>query len=222
MPGTEFKGKDSATDWDRYYQSPYKGAAFTRRLMGRLLTRLMRDYLSDAEPGSLTIAELGGANSSFFPAIDHALRPAEYHIFDNNRVGLELTMERFRGERRLSCHLQDIMDLEWGTQFDLVFSVGLIEHFPPQDTQQAIESHFRLVKPSGIVILTFPTPTFLYRMSRAVSEFLGLWIFHDERPLRREEVEQTTMRRVPTLYSTVVWPIIFTQRVMVIGKGGKS
>ncbi len=212
------KESSPGTDWDEYYQTPYTGAEFTRRLMGRVLAKFVRKHVSDVHRGPLRIAELGGANSSFFRAIKEVAGPAEYHIFDSNRVGLDLTLKRLQGQEGLSLHCQDITELEWGPEFDLVFSVGLIEHFSVLGTQKAIEAHFKLAGPSGIVIITFPTPTLLYRVSRALSELLGLWIFHDERPLRMDEVEKTALQYGFTVDSMIVWPILFTQRIMVMRK----
>ena len=38
--------------------------------------------------------------------------------------------------------------------FDLVFSLGVVEHFP--ETDEAIREHFRVAKPGGTVIVTTP------------------------------------------------------------------
>jgi hypothetical protein len=69
-----------------------------------------------------------------------------------------------------------------------VFSVGLIEHFDPAGTRKATPPHFDLLRERGCAIIFFPTPTWLYRFASAIAEVLGVWRFHDERPLARDEV----------------------------------
>ena len=57
---------------------------------------------------------------------------------------------------------------------------------------------FNVLKKGGILILGFPTPTFLYKITRKTSELLGLWIFHDERPLSIDEVLADVRERQAT------------------------
>jgi 2-polyprenyl-3-methyl-5-hydroxy-6-metoxy-1,4-benzoquinol methylase len=65
---------------------------------------------------------------------------------------------------------------------DVVFSVGLIEHFDQSGTNAMIRAHFKALKPAGCAIISFPTPTWLYRAAPRLAETLGLWKFPDERP----------------------------------------
>ncbi len=115
--------------------------------------------------------------------------------------------------------LKDILndDLE-DEQSDLVLSVGLIEHFDPKGTQKAVKTHFDLLKPGGLAVITFPTPTFLYRVARYCAEKLGLWIFHDERPLEFKEVVETVEKYGQLLEQKIIWPIVFTQGLIVCRK----
>lgn len=101
---------------------------------------------------------------------------------------------------------------------DTVFSVGLIEHFDPQGTRSAVLKHFELLRPGGYAILSFPTPTALYRAARAVTEFFGLWNFPDERPLRRGEVLESVAPLGDVVLEKTLWPLVYTQHLMVIRK----
>ena len=74
--------------------------------------------------------------------------------------------------------------------YDIVFSVGLIEHFDPAGTARVVAAHFDYLRPGGTAIITFPTPTWLYRVVRGLAEMTNNWIFHDERPLRLPEFER--------------------------------
>lgn len=78
-----------------------------------------------------------------------------------------------------------------------------------------IERHFEFTKPGGIVLITFPTPTFLYRGIRGLAELFRLWIFHDERPLRFDEVETVCDRFGDRLHREINWWIGLTQGILV-------
>ena len=96
--------------------------------------------------------------------------------------------------------------------------MGLIEHFTPEDTRSVILAHFDLLKPGGYAILSFPTPTLLYRVARFLCECLGLWKFPDERPLRGEEVLKSAESRGRVMHDMILWPLVFTQRLVVVKK----
>jgi SAM-dependent methyltransferase len=103
---------------------------------------------------------------------------------------------------------------------DLVFSVGLIEHFDPADTRKAVQAHFDALRPGGVAILSFPTPTLLYRTTRRVIELLGMWKFHDERPLTPREVTASIEECGDVLTSKTLWPLLLTQELIVARKRG--
>jgi hypothetical protein len=52
--------------------------------------------------------------------------------------------------------VSDIRDLTYGPEFDVVISVGLIEHFPDEYKPLCFDFHRRFVKPGGWVIMTTP------------------------------------------------------------------
>jgi len=111
-----------------------------------------------------------------------------------------------------------VLNLNLNMEADLVFSVGLIEHFSVRDTAKAVKAHFDILKSNGIAIISFPTPTFLYRMARFAAERLGLWIFHDERPLKQSEVSGTGGQYGQLLDQRIIWPIFLTQAMLVFRK----
>jgi hypothetical protein len=54
----------------------------------------------------------------------------------------------------------DIRDLTFGAEFDVVLSVGLLEHFPDAMKPQVVDWHRKFVKPGGYVIMTTPRKQF--------------------------------------------------------------
>lgn len=205
---------ENSTNWDMYYISPAKTAAITRRITGRLLRRYIKMF---ANVDSIkSICELGGANSCFYAGIKEMCPGSRYTIIDNNERGLNLFRERFPREKRVVLLNDDILDRSFGIPgADLVFSVGLIEHFSPEDSFRAIRAHFCCGKPGGLVIIAFPSPTWLYRLARRLAEFVGLWRFHDERPLSIETVAREVEKYGEVLRASINWRVILTQGVVV-------
>jgi len=204
------RARVAATDWDRYYRSTPFTAHLTRRYTGNVLTAALQRYGGDSIE---TLVEIGGANSCFLDRIRREIAPREYHVVDTNAYGLSLLEGR-----GVETHLQDCRALTLQLEADVVFSIGLIEHFDSADTARAVAAHFDLLKPGGCAIISYPTPTWLYRAARTVTETLGAWKFPDERPLDRGEVLRAAEAHGELLFEKVLWPIVFTQRMMVFRK----
>jgi hypothetical protein len=62
----------------------------------------------------------------------------------------------YREEMNIDFEVEDIRNLKYGREFDIVVSIGLIEHFPDEHKPLAYEFHRRFVKPGGYVIVTTP------------------------------------------------------------------
>jgi len=207
------------TDWDAYYERPYSLAQATRRITAGYLSKLLAQHAGPpADERGLQVAELGGANSSFAAGLLKRFPIARYEILDNNETGLALSAARFAADPRVVCRACDILDLEADPVADIVFSVGLIEHFDPPGTARMLAQHFALLRPGGLAVISYPTPTGLYRFARQVSERSGRWIFHDERPLMKAEVLAATRPHAELLESKLIWPIVFTQEMLACRK----
>jgi putative flippase GtrA len=203
------RNRPQATDWDQYYRSPAPTAHLTRRYTGRVLVDALRRFGGNIG----RLAEIGGANSCFLETIQAGIAPGEYHVIDTNAYGLSLLRDR-----RVITHQQSCLALTLDLQADAVFSIGLIEHFDPAGTRKAVASHFSLIRPGGCAIISFPTPTLLYRVARWLAEAVGAWKFPDERPLSREEVANAAGEFGSVEFEKILWPIVFTQRLMVFRK----
>jgi hypothetical protein len=121
--------KPERTDWDSYYAAPYKTASLTRKYTASVLVNLMRR----SGGAEASILEFGGANSCFIEHILEQVRPARYDVIDNNQLGLDLLKSRFPRDDRVSVRKGDVLATtpEPERLYDIVYSVGLIEHFDP-------------------------------------------------------------------------------------------
>lgn len=204
-----------ATDWDRYYRNTPRYTSVTRKISERKIIGLVDDFCGDR---SLEICELGGANSCFVSAIFRSIDVAAYHVVDFNEFGLGLLDSKGLGTR-LSWERGDVLvDAGGARQFDLVYSVGLIEHFQPEETRQAVQNHFARCKSGGIVLITFPTPTLPYRAIRSLAESSGKWSFPDERPLEFAEVRSACLAHGTIVHESINWMIGLTQGYVVARK----
>jgi putative flippase GtrA len=201
------------TDWNLYYKSVPPTAKITRRITASVLTDAIRKHLGRTRPD--TVIELGGANSCFLSAIEKNIGFGTYHVVDKNRYGLRLLEERYSDSANVITHEGDVLGDPSVRGADLVFSVGLVEHFSPSGTSRAIGTHFEMAKPGGLVLVSFPTPTWLYRAARSLTEAAGAWKFPDERPLSPDEVATTMRQYGDILAEKTIWPIVFTQHLIV-------
>jgi cyclopropane fatty-acyl-phospholipid synthase-like methyltransferase len=69
----------------------------------------------------------------------------------------------YREQMNIDFEVADIRDLKYGREFDVVLSVGLLEHFPDQYKPLCLEMHRRFLKPGGTILMTTPR---LQRQSR--------------------------------------------------------
>jgi SAM-dependent methyltransferase len=207
-----------ATDWNQYYRNVPPTATLTRKYTTAVLVSMIRRYGGPMEASGLSIVEIGGGGSCFIDPIRTAIKTRLYDVIDTNEFGLSLLARRFGDTQPVGLFHQNVLDLSYDGNADLVFSVGLVEHFTPADTRKAVLAHFDVLRPGGTLILTFPTPTLLYRVARKLIEMCGMWKFPDERPLLPGEVLASIRERGEILYRKTLWPQILTQHLVVARK----
>lgn len=212
---TKRTARDTATDWTTYYERVPPTAKMTRKYTTSVLVRALKSFCKVDAPA---LVEIGGANSCFLDEILRAVRPGKVDIVDMNDYGLDLLRKRLGPDQPIFLHQQDCRTVSLPDPADVVFSVGLIEHFDRADTRKATLTHFRLLRPGGLAIISFPTPTWLYRVARSICEALGLWKFPDERPLTRAEVLATVQEQGTVVFEKTLWPLVFTQHMIVARK----
>lgn len=62
----------------------------------------------------------------------------------------------YKNEFNISYVVDDIRNLPYGREFDIVLSVGLLEHFPDSMKSEVVEWHRKFLKPSGYIVMTTP------------------------------------------------------------------
>jgi len=147
------------------------------------------------------------------------VRPTRYDVIDSNQLGLDLLKSCYPLDDRVAITQGDVLSLRLPERlYDVVFSVGLIEHFDSPQTAKAIAAHFNYLRIGGAAIITFPTPTWLYKVARGLAEITNNWIFHDERPIYLREFEQAVTGLGEIESARILWPLILTQYCVVVRK----
>jgi putative flippase GtrA len=210
-------GPANRTDWDAYYRAPALLSSITRRITRRVVVSEVLKATGDSALGR--IVELGGGDSTCLNALGRRFPEAALIAVDSNALGLQLLRRQLPDSPRLTAIEADVLGpVGASLDGDLVYSVGLIEHFDPEQTARVIDAHFTHARSGAVVLLTFPTPTWLYRAIRRVAERAGLWAFPDERPLQAGEVVAAVRRHGEVLRQFVNWPILLTQGIVVARK----
>lgn len=147
--------------WEDYWEEN-KEAGKSRRT-----SLLIREILAEfdrqlpAEPG-LSILEVGGAMGEYLLYLTRRFGYTP-HSLDYSRAGNLQTLETFsRAGLTVEVYERDLFaDNSDLPLFDIVFSLGFIEHF--DDPAQVVEKHLALLKPGGILLLGVPNYAGIYR-----------------------------------------------------------
>ncbi len=86
----------------------------------------------------------------------------------------------YRDEMPIAFEVADIRDLKYGREFDVVVSIGLLEHFPDEHKAECIDMHRRFLKPGGYVVMTTPRNQL---RTRAFYNLMADWMNHGYREL---------------------------------------
>ncbi len=148
--------------WEEYWTTRLEKKSKRRvGILAQELHRIFDAFLPD-DP-SLHILEIGGAPGEYllYIATKHGYH---VHSMDYSRIGNEKTKEMFdRQGIDVDIHEQDLFNVKDKTlQFDIVYSLGFIEHFDHVD--HVIEKHLDLLKPGGILLLGVPNLTGIYHI----------------------------------------------------------
>jgi len=105
------------TDWDTYYDKPYKTASFSRGITRKILISIIKKYGSK----NCSIAELGGANSCFMEEVIREIKPSCYCVVDSNDFGLKKTFSKKLAQEGFFKAINgDVLNLSVQDNFDVL------------------------------------------------------------------------------------------------------
>ena len=147
--------------WEDYWEKKDDRLITKRKnLLFKEILKIFDKYLPNSK--GLTILEIGGGQGEY---LLYLTRKFSYkaHSLDYSRIGNEQTHDLF-SKAGLSVELFDrdlFSDNSDLPKFDIVFSLGLIEHF--DNPGLVVEKHLELVKSGGILLLGVPNYGGIYR-----------------------------------------------------------
>jgi SAM-dependent methyltransferase len=146
----------NAEYWDRYWSRLTLPREYRHTPRAHYLNSIL-DVFDRWLPQDdrLTAAEIGGAPGQYLVYLHRNLG---YRVtcIDFSEIGCAKTVENFRqlevpGDVIQADITGDVGDLP---PFDIVYSLGLIEHFA--DRHRIVEHHVRLIRPGGYLVLGVP------------------------------------------------------------------
>lgn len=141
--------------WDAYWSKFNLPVEVKRSNANLLVNEELNIFEKYLPKKSLSILEIGGAPGQYL-AYMHKQFGYKISCLDYSEIGCRKTIENFKLlDIPVNVYQQDIFsDLTNVPKFDIVYSMGLIEHF--EDVTKVIEKHLSLLKPGGLLMLGLP------------------------------------------------------------------
>jgi cyclopropane fatty-acyl-phospholipid synthase-like methyltransferase len=120
----------------------------------------LKSYLSQGNPGEAIEVGCVPGNYMIYLAKEFGYRVAGIDYADDLsyvRANLE-----FNDVDNAELFHADLFEFRAPRMFDLVFSVGFVEHF--DDYEAVVRKHVELAKPGGLVVIIVPNLTHLHRL----------------------------------------------------------
>ncbi len=204
-----------ATDWTAYYRRKKSiFSTITQKITMRFLSKRFKEIGMDSH---WSILECGGGNSCFAKYIVQNFHVKQYDIADNNSLAIEKArvMPEINNAKYLNL-TENIEDKSLIQKYDLVYSIGLVEHFDTDEQMRVIKNHFNFVRPGGYVLISAPTPTIKYRFYRKCMEIMHVWRFWDETPITQIDFVKKMENYGEIIFAGVNKRLPLTQFVVVI------
>lgn len=142
-------------DWNAYWETVQLPVEVTpgTQTSTTAITDVIDRFAASSSP--LSVLEIGGAPGGY---LVHLWRRFGHRVsvLDNSPVGVELSQLNFEllGVPGTVYEGDLFTSTERTERFDIVYSLGLIEHF--DDTAAVVAAHLRYLKPGGTLIVGCP------------------------------------------------------------------
>lgn len=162
------------TQWDEYWSSDETEEGVALDLEGTFPAKLIRamKYVT-SDPAEAKVVELGGGHGQFL--LQFASAGYSTTAIDISEIGLSRTRKVFAELGfEVKCVCMDMFDISpnHAGEFDLVYSMGLCEHFTGVKRYQQFVQHRLLAKPGGAVVIMVPNRLSPFRTFWRIGRFL--------------------------------------------------
>ncbi len=174
------------SNWSRIWKSA-GGVDFNRETCMWKFYELLLDGYDFKGKRVLEFGCGTGINSVFMAAMG-----ARVTFLDNSREALKLVKRNLDGFS-LDGDLVygDVFDSGFESEFDVVHSEGLIEHFIGKQRQKILDIHAEAAKKHGKIVIIVPnlkSPG--YRIGKFLAEKTNTWIYGNEYPYSESELKK--------------------------------
>lgn len=150
--------------WDQYWDSTHSVQEIKKTTAGPLVREilLLLERHLPVNP-DWTVAEIGGAPGQYLAYMQRTFGYSA-HALDYSAVGCAKMAENFANlQLPVQIHQQDLFaaDLDKLGPYDVVYSLGFIEHF--DNTNAVVAHHLQLLRPGGFLVLGVPNYAGIYR-----------------------------------------------------------
>jgi 2-polyprenyl-3-methyl-5-hydroxy-6-metoxy-1,4-benzoquinol methylase len=123
--------------------------------------------------------------------VQMGMRGAKVSFLDTSKEALDIvkkTMDKFSVQGELIEG--DAFDYNLDRDYDLVHSDGVVEHFKDGRRQRIIDIHSQVLRKGGKAVIIVPHAKCIpYRIGKFFSQKVGNWIYGNEYPYTRRELE---------------------------------
>ena len=129
-----------------------------RQLKDRSFAHLLLEQVNSVGAGELQVCELGCAPGGILTLLNSGRPGLRLSGLDFSADGLAVAEQNFQSQGlQAQLHFGDLRSFEPPSQYDFVYSCGLVEHFT--DPLDIIKHHARICRPGGRVLITVPNYT---------------------------------------------------------------
>lgn len=154
-------------EWDNYWKG-YENKAHLHILLS---------YIGD--PREKTIIEVGCGSG--FLSIALALKGAQCSLLDISSKSLRIAIDgftRFGLEEPDSYNEDALASTVSSNKFDIVYNIGVIEHFFDEGKELLLKEMYRMAKPGGKIIITAPNAWCLpFQFAQILKKWRGTWTY---------------------------------------------
>ncbi len=153
------------TFWEDYWKTS-NNVIEIKHTKGNLTQNSILDIFDRCLPinKNFNVLEIGGAPGQY---LIYMAKTFQYnvHSLDYSKIGNDYTRKNMeRAKIPVTVYEQDLFSENFGEsmpEFDLVYSLGFVEHF--KDLDEVVKKHVKLLKPNGILMLGVPNLSGIYR-----------------------------------------------------------
>jgi SAM-dependent methyltransferase len=167
----------SSADWDRLWKRDVfawvkprnREELQTRQHYVEWVTQLM----AGIDFRGLSSAELGCGTGLVSRGLHDRHGFSSGLLVDFSAEAIKLATQNARNRNIRVVHA-DLLTWETGQRFDLVFSIGLIEHFLGEALDAVVRKHAALLKPGGHVLIIVPRRSFFWPVLKLFNAAQGI------------------------------------------------